>query len=317
MAQNSPPANAARGRTFVLVHGGFHGGWCWSRVAPLLRARGHTVFTPTLTGCGERSHQMSAAITLNTFVDDIALMLTWEDLHDVVLVGHSFGGITITGVADRMPQRLKQLIYLDSLILPSGQSAFDQLDPAIVQSRLLAAQANGSIWIESPPPDFFGVGKPEDLAFLQGRLTPQPMGAYTSSLKLQHPVANGLPAVYVHCTAPLYGGLTRTRDWVKASGMQEVQLATGHDAMVSAPEALTDLLEALAHGGLAPWRPSITGIRLAVDASSAASDAQPCGDSLRGLPFCGVALLDRQPARMVDEFLALVEAQDAVLCAGQ
>jgi pimeloyl-ACP methyl ester carboxylesterase len=124
------------GTTFVLVHGGFHGGWCWSRVAPALRARGHTVFTPTQTGCGERSHLMSKSITLDTFVDDVANALRWEDLHDVVLVGHSFGGLAITGVADRMPQRIRQLIYLDSLIVQNGQCAFDLLEPEVVQGRL-------------------------------------------------------------------------------------------------------------------------------------------------------------------------------------
>ena len=242
-------------KTFVLVHGGFHGGWCWSRVSALLRARGHTVFTPTQTGCGERGHLMSKSITLDTFIDDIAGVLRWEDLHNVVLVGHSFGGIAITGVADRMPQnqpqnqpqRIQQLIYLDSLILQNGQCAFDLLEPAIVQSRLQAAQVNGGVWIEPPPPSFFGVTEPEQIAFLQGRLTPHPLGTYTSPLKLRHPVGNGLPAVYVHCTQPLYGGLALTREWVRASGMRERELATGHDAMVSAPQALTDLLLELAH----------------------------------------------------------------------
>ena len=237
-----PTQGDTGGSTFVLVHGGFHGGWCWSRVAPVLRARGHTVFTPTQTGCGERSHLLSKAITLDTFVDDIANVLRWEDLYDVVLVGHSFGGIAITGVADRMPQRIRQLIYLDSLIVQNGQCAFDLLEPDVVQGRLQAAQANGGVWIEPPPPVFFGVSDPEQQVFLQGRLTPHPLGTYTSPLQLQHPVGNGLPTVYVHCTQPLYGGLTQTRDWVRASGMRQVELATGHDAMVSAPAALASLL---------------------------------------------------------------------------
>lgn len=240
MTATTPGGSA--GRTFVLVHGGFHGGWCWSRVATLLRARSHVVHTPTQTGCGERSHLLSRAITLDTFVDDILGVLRWEDLHDVVLVGHSFGGIVVTGVADRVPQRIRQLIYLDSLILENGQCAFDLLEPATVQSRLQAAKANDGVWIDPPPPGFFGVSDPEQQAFLQDRLTPHPLGTYTSPLVLQHPVANGLPAVYVHCTQPLYGGLTRTRDWVRSSGMPEVELATGHDAMVSAPEALAALL---------------------------------------------------------------------------
>ena len=198
------PIHSAASRTFVLVHGGFHGGWCWSQVAALLRARGHAVFTPTQTGCGERCHLLTRSITLDTFIDDIANVLRWEDLHNVVLVGHSFGGIAITGVADRMsqnqsqnlphnqphnqPQRLRQLIYLDSLILQNGQCAFDLLEPSVVQTRLQAAQANGGVWIEPPPPSFFGVFEPEQMAFLQGRLTPHPLGTYTSPLKLQHQI---------------------------------------------------------------------------------------------------------------------------------
>jgi pimeloyl-ACP methyl ester carboxylesterase len=97
-------------RTYVLVHGAWHGGWCWSKVAAILRSRGHSVFTPTQTGLGERSHLLSKSITLDVFVDDIANVLKWEDLKDVVLVGHSLGGSTISGVADRMRDRVRQLV---------------------------------------------------------------------------------------------------------------------------------------------------------------------------------------------------------------
>ena len=245
----SSSTRASAPLTFVLVHGGFHGGWCWSRVAALLRARGHTVYTPTQTGCGERSHLLSKSITLDTFVDDIANVLKWEDLHEVVLVGHSFGGIAITGVADRMPNRLRQLIYLDSLILEGGQCAFDLLDKPLVAARLKAAETNGGVYIEAPTPSFFGIVDPDQVEFLRARLTPHPLGTYTSPLRLAHPVTNGLPAVYVHCIDPLYGGLTKTRDWVGATGMRAVELATGHDAMVSAPGPLAELLEQLVDRG--------------------------------------------------------------------
>ena len=133
--------------TFVLVHGGFHGGWCWRDVATRLRSRGHAVFTPTQTGCGERSHLLSKDITLDTFVDDIANVLIWEDLADVVLVGHSFGGIAVTGVADRMPERIRRLVYLDAAILENGQSMFGMLDPQVVAGRKAAAEASGGMGI--------------------------------------------------------------------------------------------------------------------------------------------------------------------------
>ena len=241
-------------RTFVLVHGGFHGGWCWAKAAALLRANGHTVYTPTQTGCGERSHLLSAAITMDTFVDDIANVLLWEDLYDVVLVGHSFGGIAISGVADRLPARVRLLVYLDSLIVPGGKSAFDQLDPEVVQSRIEAARATGGLAIPAPPAALFGLSDTAQIAAVEARLTPHPLGAYNSPLHLKHPLGNGLPAVYVHCTRPSYAGLAASRAWVAASGMAEVELAACHDAMISSPHETAALLERLASapGSAAP-----------------------------------------------------------------
>ena len=232
--------------TFVLVHGGFHGGWCWREVAERLRARGHAVHTPTQTGCGERSHLLSKDITLDTFVADIANLLAWEELADVVLVGHSFGGIAITGVADRMPERLRRLVYLDAAILEHGQTMFGRLDPAVVAARTAAAQASGGAGIPAPPASLFGIDDPDLAACVERRLTPHPLGAYTSPLKLAHPVGNGVPAVYVRCTDPWFAGLQWARDWVEANGMPTVELATGHDAMFTAPAALAELLERLA-----------------------------------------------------------------------
>lgn len=239
------PTQELTQRTFVLVHGGFHGGWCWADVAVRLRARGHRVYTPTQTGCGERSHLMSADITLDTFVTDIANVLHWEDLHEVVLVGHSFGGCAISGVADRMPGRLRQLIYLDSVILQSGQTMFDGLSPEAVQVRRQAALAGDGLGIEAPTAASFGIQDAGQAAFVQARLTRQPLSTYTSALTLAHPVTNGVPAVYVECTDPPLASIASTREWVRASGMKSVQMRTGHDAMISAPGELAELLEGL------------------------------------------------------------------------
>src|SRR4051812_23108269 len=111
--------------TFVLVHGSRHGGWSWKRVAPLLRAAGHDVFTPTLTGVGERVHLAAPEVDLHLHVTDVANVLAFEDLTDVVLVGHSYAGMVITGVAEVASERLRQLVYLDALVPEAGQSAFD------------------------------------------------------------------------------------------------------------------------------------------------------------------------------------------------
>ncbi|MDO8773478.1 MAG: alpha/beta fold hydrolase [Burkholderiaceae bacterium] len=236
---------ASDNKVFVLVHGGFHGGWCWREVVNLLRARGHTVYTPTQTGCGERSHLLSASITLDTFIDDISNVLTWEDLHNVVLVGHSFGGSSISGVADRMPERISQLIYLDAVILKSGQTMFSLLSPEVVVTRTEASKARGGIGIEPPPPITFGIRDEAQAALVKARLTSHPFGTYTSPLNLVHDIGNGLPAVYVQCTDPVFAGLQTTREWVRASGMKTVDIKTGHDAMITAPVLLAELLALL------------------------------------------------------------------------
>jgi len=121
----------AETRTYVLVHGAWHGGWCWRDVAALLRAQGHRVTTPTLTGLGERRHLMSRDITLDTFVADILNHIEAEELDDIILVGHSHAGIAISGVADRIPERIRHLVYLDAVILESGVTAFDMLPPEV------------------------------------------------------------------------------------------------------------------------------------------------------------------------------------------
>ena len=124
----------------MLVHGAWHGGWCWSKVATILRGRGHAVVTPTQTGLGERAHLLSRSIDLDVFVTDIANVLAYEDLDDVVLVGHSFGGNAISGVADRMRGRIRGHVYLDAVILENGESAFGRMPADVVASRTRAAE---------------------------------------------------------------------------------------------------------------------------------------------------------------------------------
>jgi pimeloyl-ACP methyl ester carboxylesterase len=236
---------AATPKTFVLVHGAWHGGWCWGKVAATLRGRGHTVITPTQTGLGERAHLLSKSITLDTFVEDIVNVIKFEELKDIVLVGHSFGGNAISGTADRMPERIKQLVYLDAAMLENGQSVFSMLPPDVVAARTKAAQeTSGGLSIPAPPAVAFGLSDPAQQAWLTARLTPHPFGTFTSPLNLKNKVGNGLPAVYISCTDPAYGPLQASRDWVKKNGMKTVEIKTGHDAMVMEPERLTDMLDA-------------------------------------------------------------------------
>lgn len=225
-------------KTFVLVHGAWHGGWCWAQVAQALRAFGHRVYTPTLTGLGERSHLLGANITIDTFVRDVENVLVWENLHEVILVGHSFGGLTITGVADRVPQRLQQLVYLDAFILGSGVSTFDSLPSATVAKMREAAREFGQgLALPAPKPKAFGLTEDAHMDFVAKRLTPQPLAPYETALQLNHPIGNRLPCTYWHCTAPSYAPLEGSRQWVKAQAdWGWAEMATGHDAMVAAPE---------------------------------------------------------------------------------
>jgi pimeloyl-ACP methyl ester carboxylesterase len=237
-------AVAAPAKTFVLVHGAWHGGWCWSKVASILRGRGHSVFTPTQTGLGERSHLLSKSIDLDVFITDIANVLKWEDLNDVVLVGHSFGGNAVSGVADRMRDRIRSLVYLDAVVLENGQSVFSQLPKDVVEARTKAAQeTSGGLSIPAPPPSAFGITDAAQAQSVASRLTPHPFYTYVSPLKLENKVGNALPASYIVCTDPIYKVLETSRNWVKAAGWKMVEIRAGHDAMVIAPERLAELLD--------------------------------------------------------------------------
>ena len=244
MGQRQMTAAQISGQTFVLVHGAWHGGWCWSRVADRLRAAGHRVFTPTQTGLGERRHLLSKDVTLDTFIADIANVVEAEELNDIVLVGHSFGGNAISGVADRMPERIHHLVYLDSLIVEGGRAPFGNLSADVAASRRKAAEeSSGGLSFPTPAPSAFGVLEPADAEWVRRRLTPHPLSTYTSKLNIKGPVGNNLPRTYIHCTNPSYAALQASRDWVKAqAGWHWAEIATGHDAMVSAPDELAGML---------------------------------------------------------------------------
>ena len=231
---------------FVLVHGAWHGDWCWRDVAAVLRTAGHQVFTPTMTGLGERAHLLNAQVGLSTFIDDIAAVILSEELDNVVLVGHSFGGHVINGVADRMPQLLRQLIYLDGLVVQHGQSALSIMPPAVQAERTRTMDAEG-LRMTIPSPDQFGLSDPAQLAWVMRQLTPHPLKGYTEPLQLQHPLGNGLPKTYIAVTDPWYPPLAELRQWVRSQPDWDWrELAACHNAMVSAPLALASLLMELA-----------------------------------------------------------------------
>lgn len=235
--------------TFVLVHGAWHGGWCWRDVAGILRARGHAVTTPTQTGLGERSHLMSRDISLATFVADIENHILFEDLADIVLVGHSFAGSIVSGIADRMAGRLRRLVYLDALMLQGGETPMSRVPDDVAAERIrLAEESSGGISVPAPPASAFGISNPAHAAWVESRLTPHPLNAYLTALTFDNPLGNGLPADYIVCADPLYLPLESSRGRIRRMGWPIHDLPAGHDAMVSAPQATADLIEAIAGG---------------------------------------------------------------------
>jgi pimeloyl-ACP methyl ester carboxylesterase len=232
-------------KTFVLLHGAWHGAWCWRDVASGLRAAGHRVFTPTQTGSGERAHLLTRHISLDRYVRDVVDLLEAEDLMEVVLVGHSFGGISISGAADRVPHRIRHLVYLDSLILNDGQSAFSIIPPDVAAMRRALASASGGVSIPVPDPAAFGVTVPEQAAWLRKECTPHPLSTYEDVFRLAGEVGNGLPATYIAVT-PHYVPTTASRDYARArADWRYLELEAGHDAMVTTPAALTEILLAI------------------------------------------------------------------------
>lgn len=231
-------------KAFVLVHGGFHGGWCWTRVASRLIAAGHRVYTPTNTGLGERRHLLNQEVTLDTFITDVMNVIETEELEGIHLVGHSFGGRTVMGVADRIPERVAQLVLLDTNVVVPGSSALDGLSPAIRHARLLAArESSGGVTFPVPPAESFGLTDPGDIAWLTRRMAPHPVATYTKPIHLDHPVGNGLPCTYIRCTQPYYPGVDAGGAYAKSrQDWRYLEIATGHDAMVTAPGLLADIL---------------------------------------------------------------------------
>ena len=236
-------------RNFVLVHGAWHGGWCWRRVSERLAAAGHRVFAPTLTGLGERRHLLNRDVSLAMMFQDVIGVIEAEKLTEVILVGHSFGGTIIAGVADRIPERIAQLVFLDGSIAESGQSLLDGvMPPEVAASRRAASQAHdGGVSLPPPKAAVLGISDPADAAWVEREMTPHPFATFTETVRWNAPVGNGRPKTYIDCTEPSYAPLAALKARLQSqAGLTFVELKTGHDAMVSAPEELTAILRRFA-----------------------------------------------------------------------
>jgi pimeloyl-ACP methyl ester carboxylesterase len=235
---------------FVLVHGAWHGAWCWARVLPLLRAAGHAVHAVTLTGVGDRAHLLSVDIRLSTHFQDVLNLIACEELDDVVLVGHSYGGIVITGVADALLQQrpglLRHLVYVDASAPHAGESWSSPHAPEVVASRVAAAMKTGGVSIPPPDAGVFGL-EGADRDWVNRRMTPQPFGLYRDPFVFDVARVAGLPRTFIDCIEPAFPNIDVMRRRVRTEpGWRVIELATGHDAMVSAPRELAVALLACA-----------------------------------------------------------------------
>ena len=235
--------------TYVLVHGGGHGGWCYRRVARLLQSEGHEVFTPTFTGLGERAHLLDDRVDLNRHIEDVVAVLHYEDLRDVILVGHSYGGMVITGVADRASDRIGKLVFLDAANPVNGQSLVDVSGPIIEAVRPMGTIVDGMELVLLPGPNaglLYGVTDPDDLAFMADRLTPHPWACFAQRLELTNEDALWkIPQYHIVCTSTL---ATRDRglmDRARAEG-RLWDIDTGHDLMLTEPQKTADALHQVA-----------------------------------------------------------------------
>lgn len=227
--------------TYVLVHGAWHGGWAWQRVEPALRAAGHAVHAPTLAGVSDRAHLLSRSITLDTHVQDIVALLEAYDLSDVVLVGHSYAGQVISGVADRVPDRIAVRVYLDAFLARDGEAAIDLLPPEVAGHYRDSVAERGFGWLIPPRPlAGLGVTEAADIAWLTPRLTPHPWRTFAEPIALSG-AGEAVPGGYIECAA---GGRPFRAQAVRAGerGWPVRELPAGHEAMVTAPAELAKLL---------------------------------------------------------------------------
>jgi pimeloyl-ACP methyl ester carboxylesterase len=225
---------------YVLVHGAWHGSWCWARVRRMLTSEGHEVFAPTLTGVGERSHLLSRDVGLNTHIADVTNLIVWENLRDIVLVGHSYGGIVIRHVADRMPDRIRSLIYLDAFVPENGKALFDYLPDNGEGVRKLAA-AHGDGWRVPPwPASLFAVNA-EDAPWVDSQCTMHPLSSFEASAHITGRCDGIANIGYIRASA-FDGPFGQFYAKAGERGWWREELSCGHDAMLDMPDELTAVM---------------------------------------------------------------------------
>ena len=237
---------------FVLVHGAWHGGWCWRDVVRQLGGAGHRVHAVTLTGVGERAHLMTPAITLETHITDVMNAIDMEEMEQLVLAVHSYGGMIGTAIADRMPQRLRHLVYVDAVLPKPGESWSSTHTSATREARLAAAQVSPDFSFPPPDPSVFGLAGAQ-AEWVRRRQTPHPGHTYQSPLDFDPARVAAIRRTFISCTQPALATIDASRQrvadpafwggaWQAGGGARVVEMMTGHDPMITAPEELTRIL---------------------------------------------------------------------------
>jgi pimeloyl-ACP methyl ester carboxylesterase len=228
-------------KIFVLVHGAWHGGWCWRRVADRLEKQGHKVFTPTLTGLGERSHLMSPSIDLDTHINDVVNVVKWEDLKGVCLVAHSYGGWPVSGALEKILDRVSSIVFLDAFVPEDGQKGFDVASD-FSRKGTVEAQQKGEISRPAPPASAFHVNE-QDRAWVDSKTMPQPLALAFSTIKLTGARERVAKTTYIR--APIYPQPAFDTYYAAKKAdpsWRTYEVPCGHDVMVDMPDRLVEIL---------------------------------------------------------------------------
>jgi pimeloyl-ACP methyl ester carboxylesterase len=228
--------------TFVLVHGAWRGSWAWKRVAASLRALGHTVYTPTLTGLGERSHLLSGDITLSTHITDIVNLLRWEELTDVVLCGHSYAGMVLTGLAGQVPERIRSLVFVDAYLPEEGQNMMSMVPEPFRQAFVGSASPFRGLYMPPIPAEVVGVNL-RDRAWVDAQCTPHPLASFLENVAGRTAVEQMARRSYIYASGWGTTPFTAIYESLKARpGWTLHEAPCGHDVMIDMPELMVKVL---------------------------------------------------------------------------
>ena len=233
--------------TIVLAHGAWSAGWAWKKVRPLMRAAGHAFYTPTYTGLGERAHLAHPGIDLDTHIRDVQAVLEFEDLRGVTLLGHSYGGMVATGVADGAHERVARVIYLDAFAPRDGQSLFDLVGPKTESNMRAGAMRDGEGWKIPPNPPSADTS-PEDLAWTGPRRRPQPIKTFEQKIALKSPAPPPRHYIYAKKSGPgdvfrQFGERAKSE-----AGWKYWEIDSTHSPNITGPDALMALLTQIMAG---------------------------------------------------------------------